>query len=147
MADQVPAAPAKRGDAFDELAVDLTYSGEDCKEDQYRDQDKRECDLRREADAEPDHEQRGQYDARNRIEQRHHRLEQLRKERRKRGSDAEHDAGEDAERKSAKRGGKGCFEMRPDAAVGKKLDERRSNAAWTRGIDRIEHVGVAGRFP
>ena len=61
--------------------------------------------------------------------------------------DAEQNADGDAERETAERGGEGCVEMRPDAAVGEQLDERRADPARVRHIQWIEHAGAAGRLP
>ena len=121
---QRAAAAAQGHDALDQPAVDLADAGKDGEEDQHRHQDEGERHFRGEADAEPDDEERRQHDPRHRIEQDHHRLEQFGDDRHQRRGDAERGADDEAEREPAQRGGEGRFEMRPDRAVGKELDER-----------------------
>jgi hypothetical protein len=81
------------------------------------------------------------------IEQRHHRLEQLGDQWDQRRGHPQHDADRNAEREPTERGAKGCLKMRPDAAVGEQIVERRANLAWRRQIKRIEHAGAACRLP
>ena len=144
---QRPAAATERHDALDELAVHLPDSGEHGEEDQHRHENEGQRNLGGQPDAEPDHEKRREDHARDGVEERHHRLEQLRDEPDECRDDAEQNANDDAERKTAERGGEGCIEMRPDAAVREQVDERRSNPAGVRHIHWIEHVGTAGRLP
>jgi hypothetical protein len=49
-----------------------------------------------------------------------------------------------ADREAAERGGEGGFEMRPDAAVDKKLGEYGADPAWHRRVDRVQHAGLSG---
>ena len=77
MAHQRQAIAAQGDDALDQLAVDLADAGVHGEEDQHRHQDEAERDLRGDADAEPDHEQRRQDHARDGVEHAHHRLQQL----------------------------------------------------------------------
>jgi len=58
-----------------------------------------------------------------------------------------HDADRDPQRQSAERGDEGRFEMRPDAAIGKQIRQRRADPARHRRIHRVKHAGLPGRLP
>ena len=108
---------------------------------------KDERDLRRDADAQPDHEQRRQDHARDGVEHAHHRLQQLGNEGNQRGGNAQQDADHDAERQATQRRREGRLEVRPDASVGEQVDERDPDPAWARREQRIEQAGAARRLP
>ena len=147
MAHERPAPAPERDDALDEPPVHLPDAREDGEEDQHGHQDEGEGDLRGDADAEPDDEERRQDDARDGVEQRHHRLEQLRDQRDERGENAQHDAGDDAEGKSGERGRERRLDMNPNAAASEQLDERGADLARAWRIERVEQPGATRRLP
>ena len=77
LSDECPPAAAKRADTLDELQVHFADAAVHGEEDQHGHQDQCQRHLRGEPDPQPDHEQRRQDDARDGVQQNHHRLEKL----------------------------------------------------------------------